>query len=72
MFVAGSDTTAAAIRVTMFYIMSSPRVYQKLKKEIRKAINEGQASSPITLAQARELPYLQVSIPVQTFHQSIP
>jgi cytochrome P450 len=62
MFVAGSDTTAAAIRVTMFYIMSSPRVYQKLKKEIRKAINEGQASSPITLAQARELPYLQAVI----------
>jgi cytochrome P450 len=61
-FVAGSDTAAAAIRVTMFYILSSPRVYQKLKKEIRKAIHEGRASSPITVAQAREIPYLQAVI----------
>ncbi|KAF5246864.1 hypothetical protein FAUST_1049 [Fusarium austroamericanum] len=62
MFVAGSDTTASAIRVTMFYIISSARVYQKLRKEIRKAIHEGRASSPITVAQARELPYLQAVI----------
>lgn len=61
MFVAGSDTTAAAIRVTLFYLMSCPRVYRKLKEEIRGAIREGRASSPITAAQARELPYLQVS-----------
>ncbi|OBS27854.1 hypothetical protein FPOA_01796 [Fusarium poae] len=61
-FVAGSDTTAAALRVTLFYIMSSPRVYRKLKEEIRKAIHEGRASSPITVAQARELPYLQAVI----------
>ncbi|KAF4451645.1 hypothetical protein F53441_5324 [Fusarium austroafricanum] len=59
MFVAGSDTTASAIRFTMFYIMSCPRVYQKLKQEIRMAIREGRVSSPITVAQARELPYLQ-------------
>jgi cytochrome P450 len=66
MFIAGSDTTASAIRVTMFYLMSSPRVYQKLKKEIRSAIQEGCASSPITAAQARDLPYLQVGIPGHT------
>ncbi|KAF5549083.1 pisatin demethylase [Fusarium mexicanum] len=62
MFVAGSDTTASAIRVTLFYLMSSPRVYRKLKEEIRGAIREGRASSPITAAQARELPYLQAVI----------
>ncbi|XEU99296.1 hypothetical protein FSHL1_004583 [Fusarium sambucinum] len=61
-FVAGSDTTAAALRVTLFYVISSPRIYRKLKDEIRKAIDEGRASSPITLAQARELPYLQAVI----------
>lgn len=60
MFVAGSDTTASAIRVTLFYLMSSPRVYRKLKEEIRGCIREGRASTPITAAQARELPYLQV------------
>ncbi|RGP74483.1 pisatin demethylase [Fusarium longipes] len=77
MFIAGSDTTATAIRLTMLYIMSSPRVYQKLKKEIRSAIQEGRASSPITLAQARELPYLQAVIyeglrmrPVSTAQQA--
>ncbi|RBA13220.1 hypothetical protein FPRO05_13647 [Fusarium proliferatum] len=62
MFVAGSDTTASAIRVTLFYLMSSPRVYRKLKEEIRDTIREGKASSPITAAQARELPYLQAVI----------
>jgi cytochrome P450 len=60
MFIAGSDTTASAIRVTMLYVMSTPRVYQKLKDEIRTAIREGRASKPITAAESRELPYLQV------------
>ncbi|KAM5362190.1 hypothetical protein ACJA88_014140 [Fusarium oxysporum] len=62
MFVAGSDTTAAAIRVTLFYLMSCPRVYRKLKEEIRGAVREGRASSPVTAAQTRELPYLQAVI----------
>ncbi|KAK7973069.1 pisatin demethylase [Apiospora saccharicola] len=60
MFIAGSDTSASALRVTMFYIMSCPRVYQKLKAEIRAAIREGRASSPvISVAEAKQLPYLQ-------------
>ncbi|KAF5679383.1 cytochrome P450 monooxygenase [Fusarium heterosporum] len=58
-FIAGSDTTASAIRVTLLYLMSCPRAYQKLKEEIRCAIREGRASNPITATQARELPYLQ-------------
>ncbi|KAF4345524.1 cytochrome P450 monooxygenase [Fusarium beomiforme] len=62
MFIAGSDTTASAIRMTLFYLMSCPRVYRKLKDEIRDAIRDGKVSSPITLAQARELPYLQAVI----------
>ncbi|CAG7555660.1 unnamed protein product [Fusarium equiseti] len=62
MFIAGSDTTASAIRVTMLYAMSTPRVYQKLKDEIRTAIREGRASNPITAAESRELPYLQAVI----------
>ncbi|KAK8073572.1 pisatin demethylase, partial [Apiospora phragmitis] len=60
MFVAGSDTSASAIRITMFYILSCPRAHQKLKAEIRAAIREGRASSPvITVAEAKQLPYLQ-------------
>ncbi|KAI1091083.1 cytochrome P450 [Rostrohypoxylon terebratum] len=59
MFVAGSDTTASAIRATLLYILTTPRIYQRLKDEIRAAVSEGRASHPITLVEARELPYLQ-------------
>ncbi|KAI1104934.1 cytochrome P450 [Jackrogersella minutella] len=62
MFVAGSDTTASATRITMLYILSTPRVYQRLKEEIVSAIKEGKVSSPITQAEARDLPYLQAVI----------
>lgn len=62
MFVAGSDTTAAVMRITLFNIISSPSAYARLKAEIASAIRDGRASSPITNAEARELPYLQVLI----------
>ena len=35
---AGSDTTATAIRTTMLYIMTTPRIYTKLLQEISDAI----------------------------------
>lgn len=67
MFVAGSDTSASALRITMFYILSCPRVYQKLKAEIRDAIREGRVSSPvISVAEAKQLPYLQVCLKTLT------
>lgn len=59
MFVAGSDTTASAIRATLLHILSTPRVYQRLKDEIKAAVNAGRVSHPITQTEARELPYLQ-------------
>ncbi|KAI2469670.1 cytochrome P450 [Annulohypoxylon bovei var. microspora] len=62
MFVAGSDTTASAIRATLLHILSIPRVYQRMKDEITLAVNEGRVSSPITQAEAKELPYLQAVI----------
>lgn len=60
--IAGSDTTATAIRTTMLYLMSSPQVYRKLAHEVRTADTEGKLSSPITDAEARNLPYLQAVI----------
>lgn len=60
--IAGSDTTATAIRTTMLYLMSSPQVYRKLAHEIRVAAAEGRLSSPITDEEARGLPYLQAVI----------
>ncbi|KAI1411109.1 cytochrome P450 [Hypoxylon sp. FL1857] len=62
MFVAGSDTTAAAIRTTMLHILSTPRVYQQLKDEIASAVKEGRVSRPITQVEARNLQYLQAVI----------
>lgn len=58
---AGSDTTAASIRIIMLYLMSHPRVYAKLQAEIDGAVKGGMAPpSPgiISDANARQLPYL--------------
>lgn len=60
--IAGSDTTATAIRTTMLYLMSSPQVYRKLAHEVRTAAAEGRLSMPITDEEARALPYLQAVI----------
>lgn len=58
--IAGSDTTATAIRATMLYIITSPSVYQHLCEEIQLAIGENKISSPITSDEAKHLQYLQV------------
>lgn len=58
---AGSDTTSAAIRGTLLYVMSNPRVYAKLQSEIDEAVQSGKApASPsiISDAEVRRLPYL--------------
>lgn len=58
---AGSDTTATTIRVVMLYLMSTPRAYRALQAEIDEGIRAGRISSPITSAEAQNMPYLQVS-----------
>ncbi|KAK6863881.1 cytochrome P450 [Apiospora arundinis] len=62
MVIAGSDTTASVVRSTMLHLISSPRVYNKLKREIRKAVDEGRASSPVTFEEAKGISYLQAII----------
>jgi cytochrome P450 len=59
---AGSDTTATAIRSTMLYLMTSHLAYRKLQEEIDRFIADGQISSPISDAEGRKLPYLQAVI----------
>ncbi|KAK3349723.1 cytochrome P450 [Lasiosphaeria hispida] len=59
---AGSDTTATAIRATMLYIITTPRVSQALRTEIAKGIRDGTISNPITHDEAKKLPYLQAVI----------
>jgi len=60
--VAGSDTTATTIRLMMLSILSNPTAYRKLQDEIDSGVQAGTISSPITDAEARNLPYLQAAI----------
>jgi len=60
--IAGSDTTAGAIRMTMLYVMTTPRVYLALQKEIDDAVASRTISDPITSTEAEVLPYLQAVI----------
>ncbi|RKK82857.1 hypothetical protein BFJ68_g16399 [Fusarium oxysporum] len=56
---AGADTTATAIRATLLYVISTPRVVQAMRAEIDQA----KPSLPIiTDSEARAMPYLQAVI----------
>ncbi|RYP93749.1 hypothetical protein DL770_000121 [Monosporascus sp. CRB-9-2] len=59
---AGTETSISAIRGILMYLMTSPSAYQKLKKEIADAIQDGRISSPIKNSEAKSLPYLQAVI----------
>lgn len=59
MIIAGSDTTASVMRILMLCLLSTPRVYARLKAEIEGAQKNG-VSEPITVEQARSIPYLHV------------
>ncbi|KAF6840827.1 cytochrome P450 [Colletotrichum plurivorum] len=60
--IAGSDTTATAIRTTMLYLMTSPSCYCKLVEEVRASAKRGAISSPVTHREASRLLYLQAVI----------
>jgi cytochrome P450 len=55
---AGSDTTATAIRTTFLYVITNPRILSKLRAEI----SASSISSPIRDSEAKKLPYLQAVI----------
>lgn len=64
--IAGSDTTAAAIRGVILQVITNPRVCTKLQAEIDDAVSTGKAPGKgkgiISAAQAKQLPYLQAVI----------
>ncbi|KAL2284731.1 hypothetical protein FJTKL_08811 [Diaporthe vaccinii] len=62
MIVAGAESTASAIRSILVHTMTTPRVYVKLKAEIKAALDEGTVTSPIQMDQALNLPYLQAVV----------
>lgn len=57
MIVAGAESTASAIRSILIHTTTTPRVYLKLKAEIKAALEEGTVASPIQMDQALKLPY---------------
>lgn len=56
--VAGSDTTATAIRMTLLHLITSPSTYAKLRNEIFSV----SLSNPVRDSEAMTLPYLQAVI----------
>lgn len=60
--VAGSDTAANAIKMTVSRLAASPRVSSLLQKEIHSAVLDGRLSDTCTSKQASRLPYLQAVI----------
>ncbi|KAK9772572.1 hypothetical protein SCAR479_10789 [Seiridium cardinale] len=58
---AGTETSISTIRGIMLYLMTSPRIYQDLKREIAEGIRDGRISTPVTNDEAKKLPYLQAS-----------
>ncbi|TDZ38190.1 Cytochrome P450 monooxygenase lolP1 [Colletotrichum spinosum] len=60
--IAGSDTTATAIRMILLCLLSDPRAYSSLRAEIDAAAAANRISRPVRDAEARTLPYLQAVI----------
>lgn len=63
MVVAGTESTASAIRSVLVHTMATPAVYAQLKAEIAAAVRSGAASAPIIRnEEAVQLPVLQAVI----------
>lgn len=63
--VAGTDTTATAIRSTMLYLLTHPRVYARLQAEIGEAVAASRAPpvpAVVADAEVKALPYLQAVV----------
>lgn len=62
--VAGTDSVATAMRMSILYLTSNPRAYRALLAELDKARADGLISpeTPIQMSQAKQLPYLQAVV----------
>ncbi|KAK1534673.1 cytochrome P450 [Colletotrichum costaricense] len=60
--IAGSDSTATAVRMTMLCLLNTPSSLNALRREMDQGIAQGRISSPIRDSEARQLPYLQAVI----------
>ena len=60
--IAGSGTTAVALRAILYYLCRNPNVCEKLRAEISSAQAAGKISTPITYTESSKLPYLAAVI----------
>lgn len=61
--IAGSDTTAVSLSAILYYLLHNPLAFQKLRSEIKKAVEEGKCTFPqIKFSESQNLPYLQAVI----------
>ncbi|KAJ8071476.1 hypothetical protein OCU04_001796 [Sclerotinia nivalis] len=60
--IAGTDTTATAIRAMLLYITTSPTCYTAFQAAVDEGIKNGKISSPKTDTEAKAFPYLQAVI----------
>lgn len=59
---AGSDTTAISARSVIYYLLKNPKYKQRLIEEIDAYEGDGRLTEPITLEQAKHMPYLQACL----------
>ncbi|EQB49422.1 cytochrome P450 [Colletotrichum gloeosporioides Cg-14] len=60
--IAGTNSAAQAMRMTLLCLINNPVAYRRLQQEIDAAIAAGSISLPITNTEALKLPYLQAVI----------
>lgn len=60
---AGSDSTASALRIALWFVSTTPPVLSRLLTEAEAGIEAGRISRPVIKdSEARQLPYLQACI----------
>lgn len=60
---AGADSAATCIRMTLLFLLTNPKFYAKLRSEVHEAVQKGLISSPVVQnPEALGLPYLQACI----------
>ena len=59
---AGSDSTAASLRVIVYHLCANPQILAKLRREIDIVTQEGKLSQPATFSETCQMPYLNACI----------
>lgn len=57
--IAGSDTTAISLSAIMYYLLRSPAVLGRLRREIDEFTVQGRCSARVTFKESQEMPYFQ-------------